>query len=107
MTEPTPALPVTSSVPPQFPKDQEDLFRDVLTAFEQAHLPYVVSGAFALKQHTGICRYTKDLDIFLSPDDAPAVCPTSRKKASSAKCVIPCGSPRPIEGNILSTSSLA
>src|ERR1700684_2729898 len=63
-------LPVTSSVPPVLPGDQESLFRDVLSIFEDRGIPFAVSGAFALQQHTGICRFTKDLDIFLSPEVA-------------------------------------
>lgn len=30
--------------------------------------PYAVSGAFALQQHTGIWRFTKDLDLFLTAE---------------------------------------
>ena len=37
----------------------------------RARVPYVVSGAFALQQHTGIWRNTKDLDLFLPPDAVP------------------------------------
>jgi len=33
---------------------------------EQHRVPYAVAGAFALLHHTGICRATKDLDIFLT-----------------------------------------
>lgn len=36
-----------------------------------SQIPYVVSGAFALQQHTGIWRNTKDLDLFLAPEDVP------------------------------------
>ena len=36
-----------------------------------AEVPYVVSGAFALQQHTGIWRNTKDLDLFLPADVVP------------------------------------
>ena len=36
-----------------------------------AHVPYVVSGAFALQQHTGIWRNTKDLDLFLPAQAVP------------------------------------
>ena len=32
-------------------------------------VPYAVSGAFALHQHTGIWRYTKDLDLFLTKQE--------------------------------------
>lgn len=34
-------------------------------------VPYVISGAFALQQHTGIWRDTKDLDLFLPADAVP------------------------------------
>ncbi len=64
-------LPVTSSDPPELPPKQEALFREVLETLELKHLPFAVSGAFALKEHTGICRWTKDLDIFLTPRNAP------------------------------------
>jgi hypothetical protein len=62
-------LPVTSSVPMEIPEKQQTLFREVLTLLEEKHISYAVSGAFALQQHTGICRYTKDLDIFLTPEN--------------------------------------
>lgn len=63
-------LPVTSALPPDLPEEQESLFAEVLTVLETAKVPYAVSGAFALRQHTGICRDTKDLDIFLTVENA-------------------------------------
>lgn len=50
------------------PEEQAGLFREVLTALENRRIPYAVSGAFALRQHTGICRFTKDLDLFLTAE---------------------------------------
>ncbi len=64
-------LPVSSSAPPEFPPEQESLFREVLTLMNERSIPYAVSGAFALREHTGICRNTKDLDLFLAPEDVP------------------------------------
>ena len=64
-------LPISSSVPPQFPPEQERLFREVLQLMNEHNIPYVVSGAFALQKHTGIWRNTKDLDLFLAPQDVP------------------------------------
>ncbi|HVH88777.1 MAG TPA: nucleotidyltransferase [Terriglobales bacterium] len=66
-------LPVSSSEPPQFAPEQEQLFRDVLLLLNDRHIPYVVSGAFALHEHTGIWRDTKDLDLFMSPDQIAPV----------------------------------
>jgi predicted nucleotidyltransferase len=63
-------LPVSSSSPPQFPPDQQNLFREVLQLLTDQGVPFVVSGAFALQTHTGIYRDTKDLDLFLSTEDA-------------------------------------
>ena len=63
-------LPVTSSEPPDLPPEQESLFREVLVTLEGKHVPFAVSGAFALQEHTGICRWTKDLDIFLTSQNA-------------------------------------
>jgi hypothetical protein len=63
-------LPVSTSVPPQFPPEQEALFREVLLLLNEKQVPYAVSGAFALHQHTGIWRNTKDLDLFLTPPAA-------------------------------------
>lgn len=58
-------LPISSSTPPEFAPEQEQLFREVLSLLNQGEVPYVISGAFALREHTGICRNTKDLDVFL------------------------------------------
>ena len=68
MAEQTKPLPVSSSEPPRFAPEQEQLFREVLQLLNEAKIPYVVSGAFALHEHTGIWRDTKDLDIFMSAD---------------------------------------
>lgn len=58
-------LPVSSSQPPAFSDKQESLFREVIDLMEQKRVPFVISGAFALHEHTGIWRDTKDLDLFL------------------------------------------
>lgn len=63
------ALPVSSSKPPRFAPEQERLFREVLRLLNEKHVPYVVSGAFALQKHTGIWRDTKDLDLFLPAEN--------------------------------------
>ncbi|MGD0213109.1 MAG: nucleotidyltransferase [Terriglobales bacterium] len=61
---------MTSSMPQKFPRKQAEMFRDVLVLLEAEGVPFAVAGAFALQHHTGICRDTKDLDIFLSAEDA-------------------------------------
>lgn len=69
MTEPTHrAAPETSSAPLNIPAEQELLFREVLQFFERWNVSYAVAGAFAMQQHTGIFRDTKDLDLFLTAE---------------------------------------
>ncbi len=51
------------------PREEKEAFRGVLIALNNAGIRYVVGGAFAMHQYTGIWRYTKDLDIFLLPRD--------------------------------------
>jgi len=64
------ALPETSSGPPVIPEEQRSLFQEVLLRLEQRGIPFAVAGAFALQEHTGIYRDTKDLDLFLTATNA-------------------------------------
>jgi Nucleotidyl transferase of unknown function (DUF2204) len=64
------ALPVSSSVEPELQPEQERLYKDTLRILNEHGIPYLVSGAFALQEHTGVRRPTKDLDIFLTADAA-------------------------------------
>ena len=71
MAEPQPViLPETSSQPQVIPEEQQSLFREVLTVLAKKKVPFAVAGAFALRQHTGISRDTKDLDLFLTYGNA-------------------------------------
>jgi len=63
---------LTSSIPARIPEEQKSLYREVLQVLEQYEVPYAVAGAFALQKHTGICRDTKDLDVFLTSQHVPA-----------------------------------
>ena len=63
-------VPETSSGPRQIPEEQQSLFREILELLEQKRVCFAVAGAFALQEHTGIFRDTKDLDLFLTPPNA-------------------------------------
>jgi hypothetical protein len=43
------------------------VYRRALQALNGASVPYVVAGAYAIYEHTGIYRQTKDLDVFVEP----------------------------------------
>ena len=62
-------LPATTSLEPEFDPVERELYREVLRLLNQLGVPYAVSGAFALQHHTGIWRDTKDLDLFLTPQN--------------------------------------
>lgn len=44
-------------------------YRTVIAALKDAHVPFLVGGAYALKHYTGIARETKDLDLFIRSKD--------------------------------------
>lgn len=46
-----------------------DARADALRALTAAHVPFVVAGAYAFFEYTGIFRDTKDLDVFLRRRD--------------------------------------
>ncbi len=53
------------------PPDQagRTFYRHGLTLLNEAGVPFLVGGAYALECYTGISRHTKDLDIFVQPRD--------------------------------------
>ena len=50
------------------PEEEREKYKRALAALNRAGIPYVVSGAYAIYEHTGIYRETKDLDLFLVPE---------------------------------------
>jgi hypothetical protein len=54
------------------PDNERDIYRRALEALNTAEIPYVVAGAYAIYEHTGIYRKTKDLDLFLEPTSVVA-----------------------------------
>ena len=62
---------VTSATPGVLPEEAASLYREVLLAMNEHGVPYAVAGAFALEKYTGIWRVTKDLDLFMKPEDVP------------------------------------
>jgi hypothetical protein len=48
-----------------------DFYRETLDVLDEGRVPVLIGGAFAQEYFTGICRDTKDLDIFLMEEDLP------------------------------------
>jgi hypothetical protein len=57
------------------PEEERQVYKRALEAVNSAGVPYVVAGAYAIYEHTGIYRKTKDLDLFFQP---AAVVPAAR-----------------------------
>ena len=51
------------------PNEQRTVYKLALETLNAAGIPYVVAGAYAIYEHTGIYRQTKDLDLFFQPTD--------------------------------------
>jgi hypothetical protein len=49
------------------PDQEREVYKRALEAVNAAGVPYVVAGAYAIYEHTGIYRKTKDLDLFFEP----------------------------------------
>src|SRR3954464_5165201 len=50
------------------PPNEWRIYRQVLTAAEQARIPFAIGGAFAVATYTGTWRNTKDLDLYVLPE---------------------------------------
>lgn len=49
------------------PDAEREIYKRALEALNAAGIPHVVAGAYAIYEHTGIYRKTKDLDLFFEP----------------------------------------
>ncbi len=49
------------------PEEEREKYKRALDALNRGAVPYVVTGAYAIYEYTGIYRETKDLDLFVEP----------------------------------------
>lgn len=49
------------------PEEEREKYKRALSALNAGGIPYVVTGAYAIYEYTGIYRETKDLDLFVEP----------------------------------------
>ena len=49
------------------PEEEREIYKRALRTLNEAGVPYVVAGAYAIYEHTGIYRKTTDLDLFVEP----------------------------------------
>ena len=54
------------------PADQKAVYYKAMATLNHAKVPYLVAGAMAIYYYTGSWRNTKDLDLFVTPQDRDA-----------------------------------
>jgi len=52
---------------------EQMFYLDVMEFLTAARIPFLVGGGYALASYTGIDRATKDLDLFVLPEDFPRI----------------------------------
>lgn len=63
----TMAIPPTAPIEPD--RSTRQFYVDAMRKLDEAKVPYVVGGGYAIAHYTGIARDTKDLDLFVRPAD--------------------------------------
>lgn len=64
----SPPAPLHASPEEPEPQTREFYLRS-LSLLDQANIPCLVGGGYAMAYYTGIVRHTKDLDVFVRPSD--------------------------------------
>jgi hypothetical protein len=67
------------------PEGEREVYKRALRSLNAAGVPYVVAGAYAIYEHTGIYRQTKDLDVFLEPAQVVAAMRALREEGFVAR----------------------
>lgn len=79
--------PLTRLSPAVFDDEATPVYRDALDAMEKHEIPFLLGGALALNAHTGIWRDTKDLDMFIRPEDAQRALDALEREGFSTEVV--------------------
>lgn len=67
----------------------EAFFADTVAELIDAQLPFLLGGAYAVREYTGIVRQTKDLDLFVRPEDGQEVLDTLSKAGCRSELTDP------------------
>jgi hypothetical protein len=67
-------VPTPTQVDSALPPETREFYRGAMRALDEAGVPFLVGGAYALHQYAGVERHTKDFDVFVRPaDGGPAL----------------------------------
>lgn len=70
------------------PRERE-FYREAMRLLHDARIPTLVGGAYALAQHAGIIRHTKDFDLFLRREHLDAACNSLQRGGYRTELVFP------------------
>ena len=70
-TPPAPSTDPADEPAAQLDAETKAFYLRALDILDDAKVPFVVAGAYALAYHAGIVRHTKDLDLFVRRQDVP------------------------------------
>jgi hypothetical protein len=54
------------------PEEEREKYKRAIAALNGGGIPFIVTGAYAIYEYTGIYRETKDLDLFVEPEQLVA-----------------------------------
>ena len=74
---------------PVLDEQTRNFYRDGLNRLDDAKIPYLVGGAYAFAQFTGIERHTKDFDIFIRREDFDRIVSVLDKAGYSTELSFP------------------
>lgn len=64
---------------PESDQESNQFYRRSMQLLQEAEMPFLLGGAFALCIYTGIVRQTKDFDLFVRPNDIDAALEVFRR----------------------------
>ncbi len=67
------------------PEEEREKYKRALQTLNRVGIPYVVTGAYAIYEHTRIYRETKDLDLFVEPGQLLAAMRALREAGFSTR----------------------
>src|SRR5262249_4083167 len=71
-----PEVPMETSTARAIQDPAADFYIDALRRLQATNIPFLIGGAFAFSYHARVPRDTKDIDIFVKPEDCPSVLET-------------------------------
>jgi hypothetical protein len=70
-------------------RECDQFYRIAMLRLQKENIPFLVGGAYAFGEYTGICRDTKDFDLCIHPQDVDRVLATLRDGGYETEKIFP------------------